>query len=221
MGALGDLLPISAIPGQMAQNFTNLLPAGSVPAQVSQNFTNLVNTVTDTSVTSTFTLIPDPSNPVLPIGVDINTRMGLPVALAIDALGGPVNGLSALGSSATAFANAAQTGDVLGAAAAILDAPAVFADGFLNGQTTVPLTVTALGLPTTLNLPLSGILVSPAPYSAVVDASGLGIPGLTLDGVVTGTPLGGIIPGLLNLLPADLAAALGAPAPVIPPVDSL
>ncbi|KZS68037.1 hypothetical protein C3473_13060 [Mycobacterium kansasii] len=34
-GTLGDLIPTLAIPGQMAQNFTNLLPAGSIPAQIS------------------------------------------------------------------------------------------------------------------------------------------------------------------------------------------
>ena len=46
-GALGDLLPILSIPGQMAQNFTNLLPAGSIAAHMSQNFTNVIKTVTD------------------------------------------------------------------------------------------------------------------------------------------------------------------------------
>ena len=97
-GAVGDLLPIFSIPGQMAQNFTNLLPAGSIPAQMSQNFTNVVKALTDTNVTSSVSLINDPNGP-LGLGVAIDAHMGLPLALAIDALGGPVNGLSALGTS--------------------------------------------------------------------------------------------------------------------------
>lgn len=216
LGALGDLLPILSIPGQMAQNFTNLLPAGSIPAQMSQNFTNLVKTVTDTSVTSSANLFIDPTSP-LGFGLDLQTHMGLPLALAIGAIGGPANALHALGSSATAFVNAAQTGDVVGAATALLNTPAAVTNGFLNGQFTVPLQLTALGFPTTLNLPLSGILVDPTAYSAVADAGG----GLLIPGVVTGTPLGGIVPDLLNLLPRSLATALGAPAFVIPPVPPI
>ncbi|OBK28547.1 hypothetical protein A5634_20190 [Mycobacterium asiaticum] len=214
LGAAGDLLPIFSIPGQMAQNFTNLLPAGSIPAQMSQNFTNIVKTLTDTSVTSTANVINDPATipSGIGFGLDLNTHMGLPLALAIDALGGPVNGLSALNSSAAAFLNAAQAGDVLGAATAAFNTPADVLNGFLNGQVTVPLNVTALGFPTTLDLPLSGILVNPSPYTAVAD-SGFGLP---INGVVTGTPLGGIVPGLLNFLPQELAAALGGPVPVIP-----
>ncbi len=95
-GAVGDLLPIFSIPGQMAQNFTDLLPAGSIPAQMSQNFTNVVKTLTDTSVTSTVGLVLDSNNP-LGLGVTIDAHMGLPLALAIDALGGPVNGFECTG----------------------------------------------------------------------------------------------------------------------------
>lgn len=215
VGAVGDLLPIAGIPGQTLQHLTGLIPAGSVPAQVAQNFTNVVDTLTDTGVSSVVTLIPDPGS-AFGFGIDLDTHMGLPLALAIDAIGGPVNGLHALGVSASNFLQAAQTGDVVGAAAAVLNAPAVVADGFLNGQVTVPLNVTALGFPTTLNLPLSGILVNPAPYTAVSD-TGFGL----INGVVTGTPLGGIVPGLPSFLPRELAAALGGPAPIIPPLPPL
>ena len=210
-GALGQLLPILNIPGQTAQSLTNLISAGSIPAQISRNFANLVSTVTDTSVTSTISLALGPN---FTFFADLNTHMGLPLVLAIEALGGPVNGLSALGSSATAFANAVQTGNASAAAAAVLDAPAVFANGFLNGQVILPLNVDAIGLTTTLNLPLDGILVPPAIYTA---STSIGVPG-----VVTGTPIGGIIPGLVNYLPEVLAAAIGGPpAFVIPPVPSL
>jgi hypothetical protein len=218
-GAVGDLLPIFSIPGQMAQNFTDLLPVGSIPAQVSQNLTNLVNTVTDTGVTSTVGLILDPNGP-FGLGVTIDAHMGLPLVLGIEALGAPVNGLHALGVSATTFANAIQSGDPFGAAAAALGAPAAVTDGFLNGQMSLPITIEALGAPTTLNLPLSGLLVPAAPYTAVVDAGELlGVPGLTFNSTVTGTPVGGLIPGLLDFLPRSVAAAIGAPAPVIPPLS--
>ncbi len=205
-GTLGDLLPILSIPGQMAQNATNLFPAGSIPAHVSQNFTNLVKTVTDLSLTSTVSFTPFDGG-----SIDINAAAGLPLVLAIDALGGPVNALNALGSSATTFVHAVQSGNVLGATAAVLDAPAAMANGFLNGQTTLPISISALGLPTTLNIPLDGILVPAAAYTATIPELG-GLPVF-----VTGTPVGGILSDLLTIAPADLAAALGGPpAPVIP-----
>lgn len=215
LGAVGDLLPIFGIPGQTLQHLTDLIPAGSVPAQVGQNFTNLIGTLTDTGVTSSLNLVNDPGSE-FGFGLDLHTHMGLPLALAIDAIGGPVNGLNALGVSASTFVHAAQTGDVLGAAASVLNAPAVVADGFLNGQVTVPLNVTALGFPTTLHLPLSGILVNPTAYSATAD-SGFGL----INGFVTGTPLGGIIPGLLDFLPRELAHALGGPVAEIPALPPL
>ncbi|GJO06961.1 hypothetical protein NJB18091_48650 [Mycobacterium marinum] len=201
-GTVGDLLPILGIPGQMAQNFTNLLPAGSVPELVSQNFTNIVNAATNTAVTSTLTLVVDPSSPT-GIGVAIDATMGLPLVLGVEALGGPVDAIDAFGTSATAFVTAAQSGNVLAATAAVLDAPAVVANGLLNGQSTFPLTIDALGIPTTLNLPMDGILVPAGPYTAT-------IPDLGVTATVNGTPLGGVAPGLLTLLPEQLAEAIGA-----------
>ncbi|MGO9380754.1 MAG: PE family protein [Mycobacterium sp.] len=208
-GTLGDLLPILSIPGQMAQNFTNMLPAGSLPAQMSQNFTNLVNTVTDTSLTSTASFLAPPG-----FGININTTAGLPLVLGIEALGAPLNALNALGSSATTFVNAVQTGNVVGATAAVLDAPAAVANGFLNGQSTLPLSIDVTGLPVTINIPMDGLLVPATEYTATV-------PGLSefgFQGLVTGTPIGGLLPGLLTYLPADLAAALGGPPPPVIPL---
>ncbi len=103
------------------------------------------------------------------------------------------------------------------------NAPGAFADGFLNGQTTLPLLLNVdLGgatFPTTLNLPLNGILVPAAPYGAVVDSSSLFGPGVVFNSVVTGTPLGGILPSLLDFLPRSLAAAIGASSPDFPPLN--
>lgn len=200
-GTLGDLLPILSVPGEMAQNFTNLLPAGSIPAQVAQHFTNVVNTLTDTTVTSTLNLFIEPDGG---IGVIIDANLGVPLTLGIEALGAPLATAGALHSSVTSFVDAVATGNPLGAAAAVLDAPAVVANGFLNGQSTLPLTIDALRIPTTLNLPLDGILVPTGPYTATIPLLGGDFP-------VTGTPVGGIIPGLLTFVPGELAQALGAP----------
>ncbi|OBH04135.1 hypothetical protein A5696_05600 [Mycobacterium sp. E2699] len=192
LGPLGDLAPILAIPGQMAQSFTNLLPAGSIPAQMAQNFTNVVTALTNFG--STF-------NPG-----DLGITFGLPLQVLLDGIGAPANALSALNSSAQAFVTAVQSGDPLGAAAALIDAPAVVANGFLNGQTFIslpplPVTVTAGGLPLlTLNsvaeVPLGGLLT---PLSPLVLGGG--------GGPLPGTPIGGLIPGLLSF-GSQLAAAI-------------
>ncbi|ORV82716.1 hypothetical protein AWC11_02250 [Mycobacterium interjectum] len=195
-GALGDLLPILGIPAQMAQNFTNLLPPGSVPAMVAQNATNLLSTVTDVSQT-----------------LDLNTgnlHVGLPLVLALDAIGPPVTTLEAIGSSATAFFGAVQTGDGLGALAALIDAPAVAANGFLNGQASVGLPA-LLGGPgpegilTITAIPLGGILTPPQTASLFIPLLGPG----SLQ--LSGTGFGGILPALLTFLPETLAQAIGAP----------
>src|ERR1700731_853133 len=192
LGPLGDLAPIFAIPGQMAQNFTNLLPPGSIPAQISQNFTNLINTLTDFGATL------NPGN--------LGITFGLPLQFLLDAIGAPANALSAMNSSALAFVTAVQTGDPLGDAAALLGAPGAVANGFLNGQTfislpTLPVTITVLGSPLlTLNsvaeIPLGGLLT---PLSPIVLGGG--------GGPLPGTQIGGLIPGLLSF-GSQLAAAI-------------
>ncbi len=188
LGPLGDLAPIFAIPGQMAQNFTNLLPPGSIFEQMAQNFTNVVNVVTDFG--STFNT------------ATLGVNFGLPLQLVFDGIGAPVNALSALNSTGVALAGAVQTGNASAAAAAILDAPAVVANGFLNGQTLIslpPLTVNIgpdiLTLTSTAELPLGGLLT---PLSPVIDS---------VLGPLQGTQIGGFIPGLLSFGP-ELAAAI-------------
>ncbi|OBK18142.1 PE family protein [Mycobacterium asiaticum] len=192
LGPLGDLLPIFSIPGQMAQNLTNLIPAGSIPAQMAQNATNVLNALTNFGATF------DPTT--------LGINFGLPLRVLFDGIGAPVNGLAALNSTATALASAVQTGNVAGTAAAILDAPAVFADGFLNGQTLISLppltTIVDLGIPdlppqsltAVAQLPLGGLLTPLSPISSNI-------------GVLPGTPIGGLIPGLLSF-GSELAAAI-------------
>jgi hypothetical protein len=160
---------------------------------VSQNATNVIAALTDTSQT-----------------LDLNTgflHVGLPLVLALDAIGAPVTTLQALGSSASAFVGAVQTGDALGAAAALIDAPAVVANGFLNGHATLPLPVSLSGIDTITNIPLGGILTP-------LDVTSLAIPILGPGELpLSGTTFGGLLPGLLLFLPEQLAEAIGAAVP--------
>ncbi|SPM27248.1 PE family protein [Mycobacterium terramassiliense] len=193
MGPLGDLAPILAIPGQMAQSATNLLPAGTIPAQIAQHVTNLISAFTDFGTT-------------LFIGGVANLNFGIPLQLLLDGIGAPANALSALNSTGAALVGAVQAGNASAAAATLLDAPAVVANAFLNGTTVValpPATVSLLGLtlPSTTYLPLGGLLTPLATPQVLVDLFGTTLP-LELSG---GTPIGGLIPGLLSF-PAQLAA---------------
>jgi hypothetical protein len=197
MGPLGDLAPILAIPGQMAQNFTNLLPAGSIPAQMAQHVTNLVSAFTNLGTTLTISNVAD-------------LTFGIPLQLILDGIGGPANALSALNSTGAALVSAAQAGNAVAAATTILDAPAVVANAFLNGTTLVALppamvSLFGLTLPSTTYLPLGGILTPLSLPSVFVDLDGTLLQ-LELSG---STPIGGLIPGLLSF-PAQLAADIAA-----------
>jgi PE family len=207
-GTLGDLLPILTIPGMMAQNFTELLPPGSIPAQMSQNFTNVINTLTDTSLAGqvlfTTKLLPPPPS----VTLSVNLAAGLPVALAIDALGAPYNAAGALGSSVGTFVGQLQTGNLTGALGTLVDGPAVVTDAFLNGQSALPLIFDLSGARATVNIPLNGILVPQTTYTASVTDSFPGIGPVTLTVPVGGTPLSGLATGLLVYAPEQLALAI-------------
>ncbi|MDP7725057.1 hypothetical protein [Mycobacterium sp. TY814] len=177
----------------MAQNVTDLLPAGSIPAQISQHLTNVITTVTDTSQTLDL--------------VTGDLQVGLPLVLGLEAIGPVVTTFNAVGSSANAVLGALQTGDVLGAGAALFDAPATVLNGFLNGQATLPLSVSLGELTTTTNVPLGGILTPAQTASLTVQ-----IFGMTGPIPLFGTSFGGIVPGLLTFLPEQLAAAIGGGA---------
>jgi hypothetical protein len=180
LGALGDLLPIAAIPGTAATNFANLIGA-----------------VSDLNITFSF--------------VPPTFSVGLPLALALDTIGAPVTALSALGSSATTFFSAIQTGDPIGAVGALIDAPAVVANGFLNGQQTL-----TLDLPTSLSplpftssltaaIPLGGLLVPLQQVTAT--AVSLGVP---INVPLSGTEFGGLLPALHDA--SEQLAAVITPA---------
>jgi hypothetical protein len=197
-GTLGDLVPILTIPGQMAQNFTNLLPAGSIPAQISQNYTNVVKALTDVRANSTA----DFDNQ------SFTNTIGLPVALVLQAAGAPINTLAAVSSSVTAFDNAVQAGNPTAAFDALVDAPAVIVNGYLNGESVIPFTVTVNAVfvgpvPIEFRIPFDGILVPQSSSRAIVTVPGN--PPLSFD--VNGSPLGGFLPALYDLS-ARLAAAI-------------
>ncbi|ORA11700.1 PE family protein [Mycobacterium asiaticum] len=190
MGPLGELAPILAIPSQMAQNFTDLLPPGSVPAQISQNATNLVSALTNFGTT-------------LSISDTAHLTFGLPLQLVLDSIGGPANALSAINASSVAFVSAIQAGNAPAAAAAILDAPAVIADAYLNGTTVIslpPALVDLLGtgtpLPSTTDIQLGGIL-APLSLPQVFVNAGPGFEHLQLE-LSGDTEIGGLIPGVLT-----------------------
>ncbi len=157
--------------------------------------------------------------------------------LGLALLGPPAAALQAAGSSVSAFMTAMQAGNPAGMMAAVIDAPAVIVDGFLNGQATFPyaLSLSNLTAPLGLNLgsvvnvnatehlPLDGLLVPPGYYAATVTVTSALDPLLapiTLDIGVGGTPFSGLLPFLVNYAPEQLAQAIGA-SDAPPPLISL
>jgi hypothetical protein len=124
---------------------------------------------------------------------------GLPELLAFDALGAPVNAGLAASLSGAAFLEGVGTGNPLAAFTAFVDAPANIANAFLNGQQTLPVQL-APGL--TADVTFSGLLVPLR--SGVTTASLFGNP-IT----VSGPPVGGLLPALLNYTPQLFASAFG------------
>ena len=171
LGTVGDLLPILSIPGHIAQNVTNV-----------------ITTLTNTN-----------------ISLDVSTlslNFGLPLALTLDALGSPVTTAIAVARGTSAFIGAVQAGDPLAALTVLVDAPANVANGFLNGEATlsIPIPTSAIPVPgvtsAALNIPVGGILapLQTLSVSAVVFGSPITIP-------LGGTPVGGIVPALVNFAP--------------------
>ncbi len=199
VGTLGSLFPLFTIPGMEAQDFTNLLPGGSILQQMSQNFTNAVKAMGDTSIAlggvldltadwGPGSLFPSIIPPDITGTLGLDTHLGLPLALLLDAAGGPVNVWDAFNASADAFNNAALSGHYQQAASALIAAPANINNAFLNGHDVLPLSTELDGIPVTLDFPMDGILVGPTPAS------------LTVDGLLTipigGTPLSGFAYGV-------------------------
>jgi hypothetical protein len=158
----------------------------------------------------------------VPLSLTLDTFVGLPLVAGIDLIGAPVATFEAAAFSWSAFGTALATGNLGGAFAALIDAPAVIANGFLNGQATLPFGLSLSGLPVlgdvldvnaSLNLPLDGIIHPPGFYAATVTVSALNgtIPPTTVEVGVGGTPFSGLAPFIVNYAPQQLALAIGAP----------
>lgn len=221
LGPLGDLFTILSIPGQEAQYLTDLMPP-SIPRQLAQNFTNVLNTLTVPSIsafgTLDATLAPTPS-----ATASLSTFFGLPLVATYAAAGAPLATLNAVANSAETFGQALTTGNYLGAAATLFDAPAAALNGFLNGDlpidTIINVPVPNIGtIGIVLHLPSDGLLVPPHPVTATVNVpdipvGALGvtlatIPGTSTPVTIAGTPFSGLLPILVNYVPQQLALAI-------------
>ncbi len=210
LGPLGNLFTLANIPGQEAQYFTNLMPP-SIIRQMSQNLTNVLNTLTIPSISSTATVTLS-----LPPTGTLSASFGLPLVFTYAAAGAPLATLGGLATVATSVQQALLAGNGVGALGALVNAPAVLANSFLNGETivdmTVPVPVNVPGVinttvPIILHLPFDGILVPPHPITATIDFSVLpfGAPVLV---TIFGTPFMGLVPLMVNYVPQQLAAAI-------------
>ena len=121
--------------------------------------------------------------------------LGLPQLLALDALGAPINAALAASSSSTAVFNAVQTGQPLAAITALVDAPADITNAFLNGEQTVSLPVSLPGLSLTGGIPFGGLLAPLQPIAMTATLTGNP---LLQTVTITGPPVGGLVPALLE-----------------------
>jgi len=208
----------------------NLQPISAIPGDIMHNASNVVATLTNTSITPHLQILS-----VLPLEATLDTFVGLPVVAGVALAGAPVATMEAASSSAFAFATALVSGNAPGAIAALIDAPAVIANGFLNGQATLPLALSIGGLPLVgsplgplvnvglnVNVPFDGILHPPGFSLATVTVTSAldpALPPITADVGVGGTPFSGLAPFVVNYAPQQLALAIGAPASPPPLID--
>ena len=149
-----------------------------------------VNLVQDLTVPVSLSIISfNPPTASLAVG------LGLPQLLALDALGAPINAALAASSSSTAVFNAVQTGQPLAAITALVDAPADITNAFLNGEQTVSLPVSLPGLSLTGGIPFGGLLAPLQPIAMTATLTGNP---LLQTVTITGPPVGGLVPALLE-----------------------
>lgn len=224
LGPLGNLFALGNLPGQEAQYLTNLMPP-SILRQMSQNLTNALNVLTIPSISAT-ALLQVPILGLQGTTGSLSAYFGLPLVMTYAVAGAPLATLEGLATSATAIQQALLAGDPVGAFGALVDAPAVVANGFLNGETIVDMTIPVpvhyqVALPPPLpqpppidftaqivvHLPFDGILVPPHPLTGTV---ALTSPVTTQPTPVTvfGTPFMGLVPLFLNYIPQQIAAAI-------------
>lgn len=203
----------------------NFQPVAAIPGRILQNVANVVGTLTNTGVSSSLVV----QSLTVPTDVTLDNVVGLPLVLGASLLGPPAATMEAAGYAASLFASAVQAGNAPAAFAALIDAPAYVADGFLNGQATFPyalnlssITGPAIGnianVTVVANFPLDGILHAPGYYPVTATVTLLGntvLPPINVNLGVGSTPFSGLLPFLVNYAPQQLAQAIGAP--VSPP----
>jgi hypothetical protein len=208
----------------------NFQPVSAIPGHIAQNFANVVGTLTNTGVTSSLVV----QSLTVPTDVTLDNAVGLPLVFGASLMGPPAATLDAAGYSASTFMSAVQAGNASTAFVAFVDAPAVIANGFLNGQATFPyalnlssLTGPAIGnianVTVVANFPLDGILHAPGYYPVTATVTLLGnsvLPPIDVNLGVGSTPFSGLLPFLVNYAPQQLAQAIGAPASP-PPLISI
>ncbi|OBH04136.1 MULTISPECIES: PE family protein [unclassified Mycobacterium] len=208
----------------------NYQPVSAIPGEIAHNFANVIGTLTNTRVTSSLVVqqvLPTPS-------LTLDNAVGLPLVFGASLLGPPAATLEAAGYAASLFESAVQAGNGSAAFAALVDAPAYIANGFLNGQATYPyalnlssLTGPAIGglvnVTVVANFPLDGILHPPGYYPVTATVTALGgtvLPPVDVNLGAGSTPFSGLLPFLVNYAPEQLAQAIGAPA-APPPLISI
>lgn len=208
----------------------NFAPVAAIPGEIVQNFANVIGALTNTSVTSSLVVqqvLPTPS-------LALDNVVGLPLVFGASLLGPPAAALDAAGYAASLFTSAVQAGDGAAAFAALVDAPAYIANGFLNGQATFPYALNLssitgpaiadlLNVTVVANFPLDGLLHPPGYYPVTATVTALGgsvLPPVAINLGVGSTPFSGLLPFLVNYAPQQLAQAIGAPASP-PPLISI
>ncbi len=187
----------------------------SILRQMSQNFTNVLNVLTIPSISATATV---------PLGNpqtgSLSAFFGLPLVVTYAVAGAPLATLGGMANAATAVQQALLAGNGAGALGALIDSPAIVANGFLNGETIVDMTIpvpisvtipvigpVSTTVPITLHLSFDGILVPPHPVTATIDLSGI-VPNTQIPVTIFGTPFMGLAPLMLNYLPQQLAGVI-------------
>lgn len=137
-------------------------------------------------------------------GASLALGVGLPELLAFDALGAEVNMSSAVTATNAQFWSAMAAGDPFGAATAFFAAPANIANALLNGNQTLTVDLPLPGFTLTANVPFTGLLVPLQPLDLRVNAP---LSPLFNSVTVTGPPVGGLIPALVDYVPEVIADA--------------
>jgi len=126
----------------------NLLPLLTLPAKLAIGSANVLQVLT------------------IPASVSLTSLSSTNASVAVGF------GALALKASSTAFFGALQAGNTGAAIATAVDAPANIANGFLNGEVTLPVRLALPGMSVTADVPFGGLLAPVHPFSTSVTLPG-------------------------------------------------